>query len=272
MTRAFFAISLAAATGACAAIAGLEPPSPAEGADAGGADVLRGDVPIIDAGVDAAAPDAGADAGDPCRAPGLLAYWRLDEGTGTKAHDCSPGAHDGTITGATWAPGKIGPGALAFTGDAVDFGNPPAFQLTGAMTVSAWVLTNATTTSGRILSKSSQSDRGWELNLETNGTLEFKIARDAFNYVQVARAFPAKQWKHVAGVYEPGAAIRLYVDGAEVAASTSNVPAQQRSSRLNVTMGAMPNETCCRLDGLIDDVRLYGRALGAAEVRALAMP
>lgn len=246
---------------------------PGEGLDAGGGDVVVADTSIGDAGASDVVSAADGDAGDPCRAPGLIAYWRLDEGTGTKASDCTPGAHHGTVMGAVWAPGKVGSGALAFTGDTVELGNPPAFQLIGAMTVSAWINVNRTDVSGRILSKSSQSDRGWEINIEAGGTLEFKVARDTASYAQVSRPFPTlKQWKHVAGVYQPGTALRLYVDGTEVAATTSNVPAQQRNSPLDVRMGAMPNELCCRMDGTIDDVRLYGRALTAAEVRALATP
>ncbi len=35
--------------------------------------------------------------------PGLLGYWRFDEGQGTMARDLT-GNHDGTLVGATWNP------------------------------------------------------------------------------------------------------------------------------------------------------------------------
>ncbi len=50
--------------------------------------------------------------------PTLAVYWPLDEGTGTIAHDMTVNANNGTISaGPTWVtPGKIGVGALKFTG------------------------------------------------------------------------------------------------------------------------------------------------------------
>jgi len=50
--------------------------------------------------------------------PTLAVYWPLDEGVGTVATDMSGHGINGTISaGPTWvAPGKIGAGALRFTG------------------------------------------------------------------------------------------------------------------------------------------------------------
>lgn len=272
--RSIFACSAVALLGACATIVGLEEPTdaPLASADAG-TDASSPSVPT-----DAPAPppsDAGADgdAGpDPCSAPGLLAYWRLDEGSGSTATDCSPGKHHGSVAGATWTAGKVGPGALSFSGDSVDIGNPPELQLTGAMTLSVWVKIDSFATAGRILSKSSQTDRGWEINVDSGDVLEIKIATGATSYLQASTSFVAGEWKHVAGVFQPGIALRLYVDGVEVDARSTNVPSLQRNSPHPVRMGEMPNESCCRLDGTIDDVRIYGRALTAAEVLALAKP
>ena len=47
----------------------------------------------------------------------LVGWWRLDDGSGTVAVDSSGNGYDGTITNATWEPGKFGM-ALAFDGTA----------------------------------------------------------------------------------------------------------------------------------------------------------
>lgn len=45
-----------------------------------------------------------------------MVHWKLDEGSGTVAHDASGNGHDGTFKGAPqWVTGKIG-GALQFDG------------------------------------------------------------------------------------------------------------------------------------------------------------
>ncbi len=47
--------------------------------------------------------------------PGLVGWWRFDEGSGTIAGDSSGNGNNGTIYGATWVAGKYGQ-ALSFDG------------------------------------------------------------------------------------------------------------------------------------------------------------
>jgi len=79
-------------------------------------------------------------------------------------------------------------------------------------------------------------------------------------------AFP-NGWHHVAAVRDESR-LRLYVDGAPVAASTPfDAPAYDLSTRRRLTIGFGVNE---HFEGLMSDLRLYDRALGAGEVAALA--
>ena len=74
-------------------------------------------------------------------APGLTAGYAFNEASGTSAADVSGGGLTGTLTnGATWGTGRNA-GALLLDGvnDFVELGNPASLQLTGSMTVSAWV-------------------------------------------------------------------------------------------------------------------------------------
>lgn len=265
--------------GACAAIVGLDEPSavgPSASEDGGG-DVTS---PVNDGAITTDAPplvDSDvADANDaalpaPCDEQGLVGRWRFDEGAGTIAHDCTSGAHDGTITGAQWTAGKNGPGALLFSDDAVDVGNPAALQLKAGLTLAAWVKQDpASTTSGRIISKSSQDDRGWELNFEGATSIEFKVATDTTSYSQVATSFTNDgQWHHIAGVFSAAnATMRIFIDGQQ-AASITGAPTSQRDAPFPVIIGAMPDETCCRFNGALDDVRVYSRAISATEIQAI---
>jgi len=71
---------------------------------------------------------------------GLVAYWRLDEGSGDTAYD-SAGSNNGTLmNGPVWTTGKIN-GALEFDGedDYVDIADSDVFTLNEAYTLSAWI-------------------------------------------------------------------------------------------------------------------------------------
>src|SRR4030095_2439569 len=77
-------------------------------------------------------------------------------------------------------------------------------------------------------------------------------------------ASPVGNWTHVALTYD-GAALRLYVNGTVVAtqAAAGTVEANTKPLRIggNVPYGEF-------FQGIIDEVRVYNRALSAAEIQA----
>jgi hypothetical protein len=168
------------------------------------------------------------------------------------------------------APRRVGPFALSFSGGVVNLGSPAAFDITGAMTIAAWVRVDSFASDGRILSRSGgPADRGWQINVEASGLASFQIAVNATTDVNVTAPILAATWVHVAGVYEPNAAMRLYVDGVERAVRTNGIPPAQRTSTQAAALGRR-SDGCCDLAGTIDDVRLFGRALSASDAALLA--
>lgn len=246
-----------------------EPP-----ADAGVAEAASGVAPTDASLPDTFAGDAGSldSALRNCDEPGLLGRWPLQEGVGTRVLDCTSGARHGDLIGGAWVP-RDGGIALSFVGGdngmRVDLGNPAAFRLEGSMTLSAWVNVKSVASYGRIFAKSAlEGDRGWDLFLDVDGALELRIATGPSSYVEVRRpGFPLRMWKHVTGVYDAGAALRIYVDGVEVASNTAGIPAAARNSTRDVYIGARSD--CCTLDGALYDVRLYNRALSVAQIGAI---
>src|SRR5690349_13859404 len=77
---------------------------------------------------------------------GLVAAYNFNEGSGSTVTDLSGHNLTGTIVGATWSTGGKYGNALSFNGKSsyVDLGNPSALQLTGSMTLEAWVKAAAT--------------------------------------------------------------------------------------------------------------------------------
>lgn len=205
--------------------------------------------------------------------PDLLGHWNLNETSGTTAADSSGNGLGGTLAGGpVWTTGHTN-GALGFDGtdDYVNLGNPTALRLTGAMTLSAWVYVDTFMHAGRIIAKQgTASNRGWSLNVEADGKASFQIATNSttVQLVNSASAIPSGQWVHLAGVYEPGTALRLYVNGTLNNSNTTSIAASQYNNNLNVNIGRRPNGELY-FDGKIDEVRVYGRALSAIEIGAV---
>lgn len=89
------------------------------------------------------------------------------------------------------------------------------------------------------------------------------------NAVTAAEAskLPVNAWLHLVGVYEPGTAIRMYVNGALAAQNTRDIPGTQHNSDWNVTMGSGPDPNLrCYFRGIIDEVCIYERALIGDEI------
>ncbi len=213
-----------------------------------------------------------------CTAPeetAPIAYFRFEEGAGATVGDCV-GGHNGSISaGVTWAAGRIGAGSLAFGGGMVTLADDAVLKLTGAMTVTAWVTVDSFGASPRVVSKGGGAgSRGWELNFESDGTARFRVSIDGTDATggaaAVAPAPGVGQWMHLAGVYEPSTAVRLYINGVEVATTTTGVPATQHDTSYPVAIGKRAANDCCALAGQIDDVRIFDRPLGPQEVADLA--
>ena len=203
---------------------------------------------------------------------GLVAYWKFNEGSGTTTADSTTPHSNGTLLGnPTWTTGTV-EGALQFNGSTsrVDIGNPSELQLTGAMTVSAWVYINSFATNGLIVHKEGATQGGWSLKVASSGVATMQVATNDTTHVSVnSGLLPTNRWVHLTGTYDPGAALRLYVNGALAGQKTSGVPPSQYNSTLGVLIGRRADGQGA-WDGKIDDVRIYNRVLTLREIQAVA--
>ena len=150
-------------------------------------------------------------------APGLVAAYGFDEGTGNTVKDLSGNNLTGTIVGATWTTTGMYGNALSFNGTSsyVDLGNPSALQLTGSMTIEAWVKAAANPADdGQIVAKS--SGPGWQLKTSPDtGPHTFGISVSVNSSTKAQRystTVPAlNTWYHVAGVYDDAVANPEYL-------------------------------------------------------------
>lgn len=211
---------------------------------------------------------------------GLVGHWRLDEKNGLTAVDSTVFANDGALQGSpVWKPedGAVD-GALEFGGssDHVDLGT---FDVSGgAMSIAAWFRADKLTGSaedGRIISKATgqntqhhyfmlstmKSDSSVRLcmRIRTNGNTKTLIA-DSGNLT-------TGQWTHAVAVYD-GTDMVLYKDGVEVG-RIGKSGTLDTDPTVPVWIGDNPGPSAKPFDGLIDDVRIYNRALCVDEIAEL---
>ena len=212
-------------------------------------------------------------------ATGLIGYWKLNETSGTTASDASGNGRTGTLlNGPVWTTAGQRAGGLVFDGinDAVDLGNPVAFQLTGSLTVSAWIKSSASPVDdAAIVSKRASTNAGFQLDTTIDKgprTIGFKLSGSAGDFKRYgATPLALNTWYHVAGVYDATArTLHVYLNGQlNDGTLVGTVPTAQTTSTLNVQLGQRPGlPGTYNFAGTLDEVRLYPRALSQAEIQA----
>ena len=200
---------------------------------------------------------------------GPVAWWKFDETSGTIASDSSGNNNTGTlINGPVFVSGRIN-NALSLDGinEFVDAANPTSLQITGRLTVSAWI--NTKTGDGVPVSKYnfSNNTRSWRLYVTPTNILAFTVSSDgvAAQDLQSPTSISLNTWQYITATYD-GARITLYINGTSVASTPYTAGLFNSSAHVIVGDNANGGNP---FNGQIDDVRIYNRALSATEVSAL---
>jgi hypothetical protein len=207
---------------------------------------------------------------------GLVGRWSLDEGKGTTAKDSSSAGNTVRLEGTTtWAtPGAptaaTSAACLAFDGNGA--ASTPAAglpALTGPMSIVLWM-------------RPSSFNNGKRTALaflrEGSAPVGIQIGQDTTNAAMwfygdggsllTAGPLVANTWSLVAYTFD-GTTHRLSV-GTAAPASVTGTPLTAVATI--VRFGYYGSTIAQRYVGRLDDVRIYDRALSAAEIRALAQP
>jgi len=230
---------------------------------------------------------------------GLVGWWNMDESSGTSAADSSGNGNTGTLTNSpTWTTSGKYNGALTLanaSNNYVDVANPANFNFerTNAFSIAAWVYRTGTTTEGNIVSHMIFNSGHWPgysfaflgdgsspiCNTATCTTnclevdLNYFAASNAACIEVNGSAATPNAWHHVAMTYDgssTAAGIHIYVDG--VLQTVSNSLSALTSSiqvATDIKIGTDVPGNGDSFSGTIDDVRIYNRALSAAEIARL---
>lgn len=193
-------------------------------------------------------------------APGLVAAYGFEEGSGNTVADASGQGNTGTSAGASWATGKFGK-ALSFDGvdDIVTVADSNSLDLTTGMTLEAWVKPDVVTSARTVLMKERSPNLSYGLYAaaDPNGP-----RADGPAALDSPTSLPTGKWTHLAVTYN-GSTLKIWVNGNVVASKATTASMVAGSGPLRIGSNTLWNE---RFDGLIDEVRVYNRPLTEAEL------
>ncbi|MDP9003098.1 MAG: hypothetical protein M3O46_23655 [Myxococcota bacterium] len=238
----------------------------AAGADAAANAVADAATPdaTADATADAATFDAAPDAGS--IAVGLVAFYPFDEASGTTSADISGNGHTATMSGATFAAGVRGnAAAMNGNGQYVSLPNDILNGLT-SVSVCAWVNFNALLTYSRIF----DFGTGQNVYMFLTPGVRFAITvggRPGEQRVD-APVLATNSWQHVA-VTMAGTTSTIYVNGVVAAQGTTTLNPASLTTTTQNWLGRGEYASDPYQNGRIDQVRIYSRALSAAEIQQL---
>jgi hypothetical protein len=218
------------------------------------------------------APDLAADSG--VSNSGIVAHWRLDEGTGSAIADSTPNGNAGaTKGGATWVMGGFpnakfaNPWSLRLDGqdDYVEITNKNIPGSAAPKTLAAWfkaTAPDAIPIRNLVALINETSDAGIQMGLDQGRVAAWFFGDLAPRVWAVAKV--DSNWHHAAYTFD-GKTHRIYYDG-KIEMSKDITPLSGTITRTRLGTWKAPEEM---FQGQLDDVRIYARALSDAEVMLL---
>ncbi len=224
--------------------------------------------------------------GQMVRADGALGYWRLDETSGTAAHDYIAnnngnystkvllGQPGNKLLDTHYAArfGLLAASNSCVTNIAVDFSSSG----NAVFSVEAWVNGGAQTTDAGLVTKG-YGNGGEQFNLDCGGgSHAFRFfVRDSTGNARVVNSsvVPNNQWHHLVGVCDQASGyVRLFVDGNQVGQTTIATNIGILGSSLPMSIGSRKSGMATVYDnqfvGYMEEVAIYGYALSTNQVRA----
>ncbi len=198
----------------------------------------------------------------------LVAWWVMNEGSGSHVNDISGNSNHGTTQADTaWVGGIHGP-ALSFdgTGDYVDAGND-TFGDSG-FSVATWFMSDDVTNESRLYARGSNSGNNPTVQIITGGIRGIVGAAAEGGGGQVVGSSVAISndiWYHVVMTFDK-IRMKLYINGVEEAddAAATNIGITTETVFIGASVGTLsPHQ------GDISDVRVWSRTLTASDVQQL---
>jgi hypothetical protein len=200
---------------------------------------------------------------------GLVAYYPFNG----NAHDESGNGNNGTVYGATLTTDRFGKSNSSYkfngTTDYIDLSGTNILNFsTGGFSLVAWVNFTADISDKIIVSKHICGYQSGYFIGSWRNSFGFFLSSEQSRFATTEK-YNDGNWHLFVGVYD-GAVQYLYVDGVF---KLSQAMVYKNTNNANIWIGGANGAGSClvsgRFEGIIDDVRIYNRALSASEIQEI---
>ncbi|MGC9602965.1 MAG: LamG domain-containing protein, partial [Minisyncoccia bacterium] len=207
------------------------------------------------------------------RDPSLVGYWKFDEGTGGTAYDASGHGNTGTLTNnPTWQTSAscVKGGCLSFDSSSNNYSNmgtSTSLNLQDSFSIVFWTYARSETAiNPRIFAKYIDANNNYRVYSKGINATSFgaRFIRNGVSYDNQANlpSFQWNTWYHVAVVFNGG--LSFYINGSSVSNYAGIAPSIGADTNLYIAKSESGY-----FNGVVDNARIYNRALSAAEVAAI---
>jgi hypothetical protein len=204
--------------------------------------------------------------------PPPVKSYDFNEGAGPIVKD-QQGGNDGTLEGdVDWVsdtPEGSG-SALSFDGDAdyVKVPHSESLRITGELTLTAWAKETVVHSYAKIISRRS-NNYFYFLGVDSGHPYGGVGDGSAYSVTGKSLLMSLNQWNHLAFVYnDADDKMFIHFDGTEKNTNVSfNVPQKKKKDKVKISIGADSGGKSDFFNGVIDDVRIFNKALTASEIR-----
>ncbi|GAB1820368.1 LamG-like jellyroll fold domain-containing protein [Herbidospora sp. RD11066] len=196
--------------------------------------------------------------------PVPVAAYGFDEGEGTTVADGSGHGNHGTAAETIWRDGRFGRSPhFTTTANGITVPDAPSLRTGNQLTLEAWVNPRSQTSpTGMVVWK--KAGTSWSYALAYSGG-QPQLRIGAAIITGNGPKFASDRWTHIAGTYD-GTTMRVFTNGVQVGARENPVVVSYDASPLLVY--PYPAQATNPPDSHIDEVRVYGTALDAAQISA----
>ncbi len=197
---------------------------------------------------------------------GLVGYWKFDEGSGAVAKDSSGNGNDGSLSSPApaWSSGKIGAGSLSFNGT----NNYVTSSVTNiplgatARTITLWAQERGVSNYPRLFQYGTNGTNQQLSIYNHPGTNSWYVGTYGGNLF--SGITPDTRW-HMHTLSYDGTNLSYLIDGIATTINQFSISLNTGNSVFIIASDLEGDP----FNGLIDDVRIYNRALSASEISAL---
>ncbi len=205
---------------------------------------------------------------------GLIIYNNFDDQNPIQATDLSNNNNHGIISGASYFSKNHS--ALSFDGtdDYVELSTSNLANIDHALTFSAWIYHNDNGLKNQILNKHNWDDsKGYLLALTATSQIEFRLNNGSCDWENNecslwSEPIAPRTWTHVTALLEDSK-MRLFINNIENSSEASFSGNILNTEVEKLTLGKVSYGLDEYLNGFLDDVRIYNRALSTTEITAL---